>query len=298
MQADLKTQVSSFRKPQPYSTEKDIKLYMDDFNSYREVVGLPKRVTYQTFVSYLPDKFKRRLRALQLSNADMEDWDALQPLLIQTLSPPIAKVRAKIELDGARQGTEESILDFVERLQTLVDQCYDKPNELAAKEFLLKDLFMRGLRDERVSISVLTECDSLDLQGLVKLAQKHELAVEAFTLSKKPTKGEEMVSVLPVAENQALPLPQNGKMYDKRCHGCGSTDHFVKGCPLKMQNPFSMGTPIRSRNIKWTYRSRLSCWHCGGPHMKRDCFQLKRNNERPGRATNGYRPQLLNREAR
>ena len=80
MQADLKTQVSSFRKPQPYSTENGIKLYMDDFNSYREVVGLPKRVTYQTFVSYLPDKFKRRLRAIKLFNADMEDWDALQPL--------------------------------------------------------------------------------------------------------------------------------------------------------------------------------------------------------------------------
>ena len=167
MQADLKTQVSSFRKSQPYSTEKDIKLYMDDFNSYREVVGLPKRVAYQTFVSYLPDKFKRRLRALQLSNADMEDWNALQPLLIQTLSPPIAKVRAKIELDGARQGPEKSILDFLERLQTLVDQCYDKPDELAAKEFLLKGLFMRGLRDEKVSIAVLTECDSLDLQDLV-----------------------------------------------------------------------------------------------------------------------------------
>ena len=67
----------------------------------------------------------------------------------------------------------------------LVDRCYDKPDELAAKEFLLKDLFMRGLRDERVSIAVLTECDSLDFQDLVKLAQKHELAVEAFTLSKK-----------------------------------------------------------------------------------------------------------------
>ena len=228
----------------------------------------------------------------------MKDWDALQPLLIQTLSPPTTKVRAKIELDGTRQGTEESILDFLERLQTLVDQCYDKPNELAAKEFLLKDLFMRGLRDERVSIAVLTECDSLDLQDLVKLTQKHELAVEALTLSKKPTKGEEMVSVLPVAENQAFPLPQNGNMYVKRCHGSGSTDHLVKECPLKMQNPFNMGTPIRSKNIQWKNRSKLSCWHCGGSHMKRDCFQLKRNNERPGWATNGYRPKLLNREAR
>ena len=61
IQLDLKSQLASFRKPPPYSEAKDPGLYLKDFNSYRQVVSLPKRIIYQTFVSYLPDNLKWRL---------------------------------------------------------------------------------------------------------------------------------------------------------------------------------------------------------------------------------------------
>ena len=52
----LKTQATSVREPSPYTDDKDIKLYLEDFECYRDVVGLAKGAAYKTFLSYLPDK--------------------------------------------------------------------------------------------------------------------------------------------------------------------------------------------------------------------------------------------------
>ena len=94
IQSDLKLQITSFRKPPPYTQDRDLRLYLEDFNSYRQVVSLPKRINYQIFVSYLPDNLKKHLRSLDLSEAAIENWDGLQTVLLRTLVPPMAKVQA------------------------------------------------------------------------------------------------------------------------------------------------------------------------------------------------------------
>ena len=59
----LKKQLRSIRKPLPYTDDKDIKLYLEDFECYGDVVGLAKEAPYKTFLSYLPDKHRIRLSA-------------------------------------------------------------------------------------------------------------------------------------------------------------------------------------------------------------------------------------------
>ena len=173
-----KTQATSVRKPLPYTDDKDIKLYLEDFECYRDVVGLAKGATYTTFLSYLPDKHRIRLRALHLSEEEMEDWDRVQQVVIDTLTPPVSKLKAKIQLDNAKQESTESVIDFLERLQLLVHHCYDQPNQEDLKDHFLKELLVRGLKDDVVSIDVLTQREDLSLQELVKLAMKKELAIQ------------------------------------------------------------------------------------------------------------------------
>ena len=175
----LRTQATSVRKPLPYTDDKDIKLYIEDFECYRDVVGLAKGAKYKTFLSYLPDKHRIRLRALHLSEEEMEDWDRVQQVVIDTLTPPVSKLKAKIQLDNAKQESTESVIDFLERLQLLVDHCYDQPNQEDLKDHILKELLVRGLKDDVVSIDVLTQREDLSLQELVKLAMKKELAIQA-----------------------------------------------------------------------------------------------------------------------
>ena len=166
----------------------------------------------------------------------MEDWDGLQPLLLQTLSPLMAKVQAKIQLENICQGENEPVIDFVERLQTLLDQYYDKPAEKQLKDSILKDMLIRGLRDDHVRVAVLVANEDLDLTELIQLATRHDLAVKALSLSQKHKKGEETVSILTVPE-----IPAKGPNYSgnkqstttRKCYECGSANHLIRSCSNK-----------------------------------------------------------------
>ena len=259
----LKTQATSVRKPLPYTDDTDIKLYLEDFECYRDVVGLAKGATYKTFLSYLPDKHRIRLRALHLSEEEIEDWDRVQQVVIDTLTSPVSKLKAKIKLDNAKQESTESVIDFLERLQLLVDHCYDQPNQENLKDRILKELLVRGLKDDVVSIDVLTQREDLSRQELVKLAMKKELAIQAKEYVKRPAGGNGTVTVLSVSDKPPQgKIPVNNKPKTKqRCYNCGSQEHFVRACPI--QNNKTKQTQRRQGEIR--------CWTCNGPHLRRDC---------------------------
>ena len=116
------------------------------------------------------------------------------------------KLKAKIQLDNAKQEPTESVIDFLERLQLLVDHCYDQPNQEDLKDHILKELLVRGLKDHVVSIDVLTQREDLSLQELVKLAMKKELAIQAREYVRDQL-GNGTVTVLSVSDK-----PPQGKV--------------------------------------------------------------------------------------
>ena len=237
-------------------------------------MGLPKRVTYGNFFTYLPDTLRRRLRALQLTDEQMADWDNVQGVVIKALSSPISRIQAKTQLQIVKQGSTESIRDFVERLTTLIDRCYDDTVEAEAKTLILKDTFVKGLYDERVSLAVLAESEDLPLPELVKIATKHELARKAYSLSHQPQKGEEVFSVLTVNQEDKRTIGNlnDGKReIKKRCYGCGSAVHLLSRCPHQ-RSPFTrQRQPDRINRQQPSFDSFPGCWHCGGPHLRRNC---------------------------
>ena len=297
LKTDLKIHATSARRPQMYTTDKDIKIFLEDFELYRQMVGITKEMAYKTFLTYLPDRQRLRLRTLKLSEEEMENWAEIQQIITDTLTHPTAKIKAKYELEGAKQKDDESVLDFLERLQLLVDQCYNKPEEEQFKEMIAKDMFVRGLKDDIVGIEVLTIRDEMSLKDLVDVAMKKELAVHARTLSKNLKGVEGTVSVLAVTEPPVVdegPTKSSGKANEiirrerNQCYECGSSEHYVKVCPFRTRPSGN-----RKRAVQRNHRpSGLRCWTCGGPHLQRNCTHRRRN-------TMGYRgrnqsPQRMN----
>jgi hypothetical protein len=312
-----KLRAVSVRRPQPMLVTDDIALYLEAFDNYTSVIGLPPGDRYKALLSYLPDKFRLKLRGLGLSEAMMKKWKKVMRTTITTLTPPAEKLEVRLKLDKATQEEDESIGDFVERLRLLVEKCYDKPAEKPVRERVLKDLLVRGLADERVKVEVLSNMDTLTLDKLVHLAIRRELAVQATEKSNKVKDG--TLSILNVqggdhSSPAALPQPtlpthptryyeaqqQQPNSYGRRCYLCDSEFHFASSCHSnpRMQYPRSpsgsrrQGNGSSYRNPVPQNRGRsVRCYQCQGPHFQRDCPYLaqSRGNRSSGRASNSYR---------
>ena len=88
----LKIRAASVRKPTQFDDQKtDIKDFVADFDNYRDVIGLQKMDCYATFLSYLGEKHKNKLRNLNKSPGEKEDWDTVKYDIIDALTPPAQK---------------------------------------------------------------------------------------------------------------------------------------------------------------------------------------------------------------
>ena len=295
---EAKMRALAVRKPRPMEEKEDIKIYLENFENFASVMGVPIDFRYQSFVSYLPDKLKLKLRSLGLSNKKMKKWSTMKRIILKTLTPPAEKLDARLKLDKAKQETGESIDDYVERLRLLVEKCYSKKDEKPIRERVMKDLFTSGLTDNQVGIEVLTYSDTMSLDELVQMAIRRELAIQARekvsavkdgTLSilnvQQPLSGPSQSMyhqrTMPHLESLQQPVchqymfPQdydNDPAYNsRRCFCCNSIFHFVANCPQ------------RNRRT----RRPIRCFECQGAHYRRDCPYLDGVHFYPSEDLNG-----------
>ena len=261
---ELRCQMLSVRKPKPFEPEdeQNIKHYIEDFDIYRSLVCLPMELTYKSLLSYLPSKMKLKLRALELTEDEMADWDIMKIVVIKTLTPPSARLDAKLKIEAATQEENETVEDFVDRLRVLVEKCYDKPTDAEIRERILTDTLVRGLRDDTVGIEVLANSDTMSLNDLTQLAMRREIAVKARNVNKQPSQSSpQTVSILNVSEQpRSRTTDHTRSSVVKRCFRCGSTDHYIRMCPFP---PQGQSDQRRSRSVR--------CWNCGGPHHVKFC---------------------------
>lgn len=283
----LKIRASSVRKPSQFDEQTmNIREFVESFDNYREVIGLQKTDAYAAFLSYLEEKHISKLRNLNKSPGEKEDWDTIKLEVISTLTPPTQKMEARVKLNTARQGAKETLAEFAERLKKWVDQCYDKPAEVAVRERIMKDHLVKGCNDDNVAIDMMSKIETSTVPELIKIGMAKELAMKERRLEAAiSTKQiEDSIAVLTVSESPNLkqmaykPRPGNGRppngnarqqrrQDDKRnvvCYNCNKLGHFARDCRSKMQNQ---------------RKNNRDCWQCGKPgHMARDCRSKPGNN--------------------
>ena len=147
----------SVQKPRLMGEKDDIRLFVEDFDNFACVVGLPSDIRYSTFVSYLPAKFRLKLRSSGLTDGKTKKWSKMKSLILKALTPPSEKLDAQLKLDAVKQEAGESVDDFVDRLRLLVEKCYNSKSEIPFRERILRDALTRGLADSQVRIEVLTD---------------------------------------------------------------------------------------------------------------------------------------------
>ena len=290
----LKIRAASVRKPTQFDEQKsDIIDFIEDFDNYREIIGLQKVDSYAAFLSYLGEKHKNKLRNLNMSPGLKENWDEVKLRIIDALTPPAQKLEARVKLNNARQSANETIVEFSERIKRLVDQCYDKPAEVVFRERIMKDHLVKGCRDDNVAVDMMARMETLTLHDLIKAGMAKELALKSRKLdaSADSKSIEDSIAVLTVSDAHKMAYRQDQEAQnsnqpnttqltqrqDKRsnltCYNCNKLGHFASECRDKKRG-----------------KNQQDCWNCGKiGHMARDC-RLNPTIQGTNNRSNGYRP--------
>ena len=85
----------SVRRPKLFEQGQNIRLYVENFDVYRTVVGIAPEISFKIFLTYLPDRLRLKFRWLKLSKGETDNWQVMMDVIIDTLTLPAAKLEAK-----------------------------------------------------------------------------------------------------------------------------------------------------------------------------------------------------------
>ena len=177
------------KKPHEYNHGDDIHDFLLVFDNYCTVIGLSPSASFKVFCKFLDNKSLSRVMSLNLTDKQTTNWHAAKEMIVKKLDPNYNSRMSVDELFNIKQSSEETILDFAERLEkmiNLIPTCKKMPG--STKEELLQDAFINGLRSEQVVYSLLT---TPGLDHYAKLVdQSQHLDKIIGKLKSRPIKGD------------------------------------------------------------------------------------------------------------
>jgi hypothetical protein len=145
--------------------------------------------------------------------------------------PSSASTLAQAKFENSRQETKESIQAYHGRLRDLWHRAYPTAAARQETQGILVARFVKGLRRIAVRNHVLRSAPTTYLAAL-EAAQREQSVVyttEAMTGAAGDTREE--------------PMDITAMDRGETCHGCGSTYHFVRDCPINPRRGRGRGNP-------------------------------------------------------
>ena len=261
---EFKSAVQSVRKPETYTSEKDIKVFLTSFELYTKSINLNADKVLPSFITYLDAESFQKLKVLDI--LEIKNWKEFKEATIEALSPAISKMAIKQKLRNSKQKPNETVTEFYNRIVILVSQHLDDVTSDAERSALLKETLASGLSDDEISVEII-EQDKWTFKESLDYAIRREQS----KLARREILGEdkEHLTILNVREplsnppersaerpEQILNASQVVKGYERpeiRCHNCNNMGHLFKDCPIPQ-----------------------TCFHCRKPgHVRRDCYALQ-----------------------
>ena len=146
---EFRAGVAGSRRPDPFEpSSMNITTFFDTFEPYRMVTGLEGQQAINTFLTYLDSK---SLNTIVSITGLTSNWDGFKTMVIKALSSPREAVQARFEIKRAKQGLDETVAQFGERLRDLGRLGYTV-DEQVALESILKDALSGGVLRDEISI--------------------------------------------------------------------------------------------------------------------------------------------------
>ena len=159
---------------------------------------------------------------------------------LDTFHEPVSPIRARFDFQLRKQGSSETVAEYVTALQQLVVDCqFSNPKEMIATQLAI------GLHDQLSQQKILT-CDSISFDEFLKIAKAQESsAANAATFhdASSTVAGINKRRKFSKPKSKALPNKHSTTKAGNNCSNCGHPSHTTQdsSCPAKGQKCLSCG---------------------------------------------------------
>ena len=249
---EIRDQAKTVRKPDQYTSDKDIKAYVHSWEGYKQAMNLADAVAIASFLTYLDPVSRKKLSLYDQSIGTMS-WSSFRAMLIKTLGKPQARMALKHKLRNLKQMPNETVNEFYNRMLELSAEAYTN-NEQSEKERTLREVLCLGLKSEATAVEIM-EHENWDFKEALEYAIKRDTAITARRTIAEGENAE--IAILKI--NDSTPEASrksdegNTTIPEKRCYNCNSRHHLVHQC-----------------------KANLKCYFCNKKnHVKKDCLAYR-----------------------
>lgn len=255
---------------------------VNEFVRYARVLArdrIPPHLFRSQFGHYLFSLLSERVRAqLSLSDSDIEDGDLLAQRLIDAYGRFHDRWLYREDLRNAVQGHNESLRDFVNRLESLAHHACASDAE---RPYAVAEAFQRGLCNPNLRTQYTLQKDSLavddsspDMKQLLRLAERLESSMSTLPQFAHATAAPQVtsVSVAPPISEESSTLREMRKAISEIQQSVSSLTQAQRvATPSRKPHAHGAGRSGQPGTPPWAPRL-LKCWTCGVPgHISQHC---------------------------
>lgn len=203
-------------------------------------------------------------------------WDQYLELVDQRFSPLARSVNARAMFKQAKQGANESVEKFANRIRALYEAGYPDDKDEAQNERIMIDQFVAGIYNGQHRIKILeAHC--------TKLVEALDIVAERLSFD---------MQLKYLETGKAPGMPPGGP---RLMLGDGSPEDFSM-CAMDKKKTSEEESRVAALK-KRSNNGKVTCYYCGRDgHIARECFKKKREKgsdpskrDRQGRAGKGQR---------